>query len=233
MSQVAAITPGLRASAILVSAGAVLSGPIAMLTVSQLAPQPPWTDVLTFANHYRSVQALPYLLGYILLSGFVLFAAACHAAAPAELRVRTSASLIFTAVYAALVFTNYTIQVGFIPRALGDRPPFLAQLTMANPSSFAWLLEMFGYAALGIATWLVAPGFRGSGRATAIRYLLLANGVGSVAGAACTAVFNEWVFSGAGFVSFMAWNALIPVCFGLIAIAPDSYSVCRQGLEEA
>lgn len=191
-----------------------------MLLVSHTAPQPPWTDVLTFADHYHPVQALPYVLGYVLLLGFVMFAAACHAGAQPALRVRTSASLIFTAIYAALVFTNYTIQLGVVPRALPTRPPWLAQLTMANPSSFAWFLEMFGYAALGLATWLVAPGFRGGPRATAIRCLLVANGVVSVAGAACTALFDQWVFSTAGLLSFMIWNALILVCFGLIAVAP-------------
>jgi len=54
----------------------------------------------------------------------------------------------------------------------------------------------------------------------AIRYLLVANGVVSVVGAACTALFDRWVFSSSGLISFMAWNALIPVCFGLIAIGP-------------
>lgn len=192
-----------------------------MLVVSRVAPQPPWVDVATFATHYRPIQTLPYLLGYVLLAGFVLFAAACHAGAPPELRVRTSAALIFTTVYAALVFANYTIQLGYIPRLLPERPPLLAQLTMVNPSSFAWFLEMFGYAAMGVATWLVAPAFRGSRRADVIRNLLAANGVVSIVGAACTALFDRWVFSAAGLASFMAWNALVPVCYGLIAMAPD------------
>jgi hypothetical protein len=79
---------------------------------------------------------------------------------------------------------------------------------------------MFGCAALGAATWLIAPGFRGGRRADLIRHLLVANGVVSIAGAACTALFDRWVFSGAGLVSFLAWNALVPVCFGLVAVAP-------------
>ncbi len=219
---------GLRMSAILVAAGAILSGPLSMLAVSRFAPQPPWTDVFSFADHYQPLQALPYALGYILLSGFVLFAAACHAAAPRELRLRTAASLIFTSVYAALVFANYTIQIGFIPRMLSERPLFLAQLTMANPSSFAWFLEMFGYAALGAANWLVAPLFGGGRRGNAIRCLLVANGLASIAGAVCTALFDRWVFSPTGLASFMAWNALTPVCFGLIALWADRAVVDGQ-----
>lgn len=211
---------GLRTSAILVVAGAVLSGPVAMIVVAHTAPQPPWTGVSTFAESYSQVQALPYALGYLLIGGFVLFAASCHALAGAGLRTRTSAGLVFAGIYAALVFTNYTLQLGYIPRVLNSRPEFIAGLTMANPSSFAWFLEMFGYAAMGVATWLVAPGFGGSARADLIRYLLVANGLVSVIGAACTAIIDRWVFSTAGLISFGAWNILIAVCYSLIAVSP-------------
>src|SRR6187401_650634 len=67
----------LRISGLMIAAGALLSGPVAMVVVSQTAPQPPWTHVDAFVDHYHPVQALPYLLGYGLLAGFVLFAASC------------------------------------------------------------------------------------------------------------------------------------------------------------
>jgi hypothetical protein len=204
-----------------VVAGAILSGPVAMLVVTRAAPQPAWVSVEVFAEHYRAIQALPYVLGFILLVGFVLFAASCHALAGPGLRMRTSAALVFTAVYAALVFTNYTIQAGFIPRMVGERPEYLAALTMSNPRSFAWFLEMFGYAAMGIATWLAARGFGGSTRSTIVRYLLVANGILSVAGAACISLVDAWVFSRAGLLSFAAWNVLIICCYLLIAISDN------------
>jgi hypothetical protein len=84
-------TRGLRTSAALVLAGAVLSGPLAMLVVSQTAPQPAWTTVDTFVDNYRPVQLFPYVVGYVLLTGFVLFAASCYALAGAKLRVRVAA----------------------------------------------------------------------------------------------------------------------------------------------
>lgn len=208
----------LRTAAALVLMGAVLSGPVAMLVVAHVSPQPAWTDVSAFADNYHPVQALPYVLGYVLLAGFVFFCASCHALAAPPLQPRTSAALVFAGIYAALVFTNYTIQLGFIPRILNERPAYIAALTMANPASFAWFLEMFGYAAMGVATWLVAAAFRGSRRADVIRYLLIANGVLSILGAACTALFDRWVFSAAGLVSFAGWNVLIAACFLLIAI---------------
>jgi len=210
-------THTVRTSAALVLVGAVLSGPVAMLVVSWVSPQPAWAGVSAFADHYHPVQVLPYVLGYLLLAGFVLFAAASHAVAEERLRPRTSAALIFTGIYATLVFTNYTVQLGYIPRVLNDRPEYVAALTMANPASFAWFLEMFGYAAMGVATWLIAGVFGGSRRGDIVRYLLIANGIVSVIGATCTALFDRWVFSTAGLLSFAAWNLLVAACFLLIA----------------
>ena len=211
----------LRVSAATIVAGALLSGPIAVLIVVAVAPQPAWTDVDAFARSYSPIQALPYLLGYILLGGFVMFAAVCHALGDSSMRLRTTAALVFTGVYAALVFTNYTIQLGYVPRIVAERPSFLGALTMSNPASFAWFLEMFGYAAMGVATWLVAPLFGGSRRGTLVRALLMANVVVSIVGAACTAAFDGWVFSTSGFASFAGWNILVIVCFATIAVSRD------------
>mgnify|MGYP001103942217 FL=1 len=210
----------LRVSGFLVLIGALLSGPGAMLVVTVVAPQPAWTTLDAFLASYHPVQALHYALGFILLIGLVFFSASCHALAPVSMRVRTSAALVFTGIYASLVFTNYTIQLGYVPRVQAGRPDYLSLLTMANPESFAWFLEMFGYAAMGIATWLVAPAFGGSPRSLVVRWLLLANGVLSVIGAACTAAFDRWVFSTSGLVSFAVWNVLVIACFSLIAASP-------------
>ena len=71
-----------------------------------------------------------------------------------------------------------------------------------------------------VATWLLAPAFGGSRRADGIRALLVANGVLSIIGAVAVALFEGWVFSRLGFVSFARWNALVVVCFALIATTP-------------
>lgn len=209
-----------RASALLVLVGAVSSGPVAMFVVTQLAPQPPWRDAALFGAHYSSIQALPYLLGFVLLGGFVLFAAACVAHAGGAQRVLAFSGLVFTAVYAAMVFTNYMLQVGYVPRTLGSDPLAAARVTMANPSSLGWFLEMFGYAALGVGTAFLAFCFGGSARGSAIRWLLVTNAVVSVLGAYYTSATDRWVFSTAGLVAFGAWNALVITCFGLIALTP-------------
>ena len=230
--------PAVRWPALLISAAALLSGPAAMLLLLWVAPQPAWTDARSFIEHYHSVQTLPYLLGFGLLIGFVLFVAACHQHASAGDRVRTTAGLVFTSVYASLVFANYMLQVAVVPRLMSSDPALVPILTMANPSSLAWFLEMFGYAALGVAMWLVAPLFEGTRRLDWIRWLLIANAVMSIAGAVFTALIDEWVFSTSGLVSFFAWNVVVIVSFALIAFGPrhatsyDTQYVARARLEE-
>lgn len=209
----------LRRSASWVAAGALLSAPIAMVVVALVQPQPPWTDAARFVGAYHPIQALPYLLGFLLLWGFVRFSVACHLAAGPT--TATTTALVFTTIYAALVFANYTLQVGYVPRVLVEAPEQAAALTMANPGAFAWFLEMYGYAAEGVATWLLADLFGGSRRGRVIRALLQVNGVMSLVGAACTGAYDRWVFSSAGMISFAAWNVVVVVCFGLIAFTPD------------
>jgi hypothetical protein len=78
---------------------------------------------------------------------------------------------------------------------------------------------MFGYAAFGAATWLVAPLFRDGPRGRAIAALLVANGAASIASAVVTAVDLTWVQSGPGIACFAGWNVLLVVTMGLVAVA--------------
>jgi len=60
----------IRASVLLI-AGVVLSGPLALLVVALVHPQPSWRDAATFAAAYHPVQLLPYVGGFALIGGFV------------------------------------------------------------------------------------------------------------------------------------------------------------------
>lgn len=212
----------MRSAAGLVVLGALLSAPGAMLVVTTLAPQPAWVNTEVFVRHHSPIQALPYALGFVLLFGFVFFVAACRALGSTRLPIRSAAALVFTGIYAAVIFINYTLQCAYVPRIVAADPEVAARITMSNPSSLGWFLEMFGYAALGVATWLVAPLFGVTRRGRWISGLLVANGVASILGALCTAAFDRWVFSPSGLVSFVSWNLLVVVCFGGIAAARDA-----------
>ncbi|MFO0750546.1 MAG: hypothetical protein U1F43_33485 [Myxococcota bacterium] len=209
-------------------AGILLSGPLGILVVELTHPQPPWADAATFERAFHPIQSLPYLFGFLLVGSLVALLASLHRAASAATKARTTVALVLAAVFASMVFINYMLQTTFVPElARHARPedhPLVAALTMANPTSLAWALEMWGYGFLGAATWLVAPVFgelapTRLGRATA--FACVANGVVSIASAALTAMVPGWEITPGGTIGFAVWNAL------LFALAALAYRVLR------
>jgi hypothetical protein len=204
--------------ALMTAAAGLASGPIAAGVVAAVHPQPPWQDAATFVAALHPIQMLPYLLALPLIAGQVLLVAGLHARAPEAMRARTSAALVFVAIYGALITFNYVLQTTFVlalaARATPIDAPVLAATTMANPRSLAWALEMWGYGASGVATWLVAPAI--GGRAGVA---LRANGVICVAGALITVAAPGWVLTPAGLVMFVAWNLVIAIAAALVWIA--------------
>jgi hypothetical protein len=194
-------------------AGAILSGPGAMLVVELSYPQPSWRGAEAFVERYHPVQALPYFLGFLLVGGFVLLIAALHADATKRHRARSGAALSLAGAFAALIGLNYVLQTTFVPALVGDfttdHAPILAAVTMANPRSLGWALEMWGYAVLGAATWLVAPVFEGRRMARAARLTFVANGPASIVPAILTAFEPGWALGVLGLISFVVWNLLV------------------------
>jgi hypothetical protein len=204
-------------------AGAVLSGPVSFALVA-LHPQPAWQGVEPFVRAYHPLQGLPYVLGFFLVGGALSLVAALQVLAPEGLRARATAAVAFAAAFAALVFFNYVVQTTFVPSLVrqhrAEDGPLLAALTLANPRSLGWGLEMWGYAVLGVATWLVAPVLAGAGRAgKAAAALFVANGPVSVAGGLWTMLAPGWVMTGAGLAMFAAWNVLFIVMLALALVA--------------
>ena len=209
----------LRAAALLI-AGVVLSGPLALLVVGLVHPQPAWVDAATFARAYHPVQLLPYAGGFALIGGFVLLLASLHTLAPPAARARTTAALVRTAGFAALIVLNYVLQTTFVPalvQPLGPADaPLVAAVTMANPGSLAWALEMWGYGVLGVATWLMAAVFTGRGVERVAAAAFVGNGVLSVAGALAMVAWRGWVLGPVGLAGFALWNLLV---VGMAALA--------------
>ncbi len=201
-----------------VAGGAILSGPIG-LAFAAAVPQPAWKDAETFAASFHPLQQAPFWFGFVLLSACVAFVARAAARAGAPHRARANAALISTGAFAAMIGVNYALQVAYVPHAARTHDPAVAYFAFANPGSIAWALEMFGYAAFGVATWLVAPLFRDGPRGRAIGALLVANGVVSIFGAVATAVDLTWVQTGPGIACFAGWNVLLVVTMGLVAFA--------------
>lgn len=207
----------LALSALLVAAGALLSGPIGF-ALTLLHPQPRWTDAATFAAHAHPLQQLPYWLGFGLLAACVMFVARIASLAWETHRTRAMIALVLVTIYGAVIAINYALQVAYVPLLARSASPLLGYVTMANPEAPTWLLEMFGYGVLGVATWLVAPLFGLHGRRRWIRMLHVANGVLSVAGAVGCAWGMAWLQTTPGLVAYLAWNAVFIAGALLVAI---------------
>jgi hypothetical protein len=200
---------GFWASVLLVVA-LPLSGPLGMVIVGAVAPQPTWHDPVTFIAHYHPIQGLPFAFGFLLLVGFAALAVALYFRASATTAPLALLGLVFTAVFCSLIAFNYIAQTALVPAAVKRVDAATIQvLSMASPSSICWSIEMFGYGFLGLASLCAAPTFRGRGISRATRMLLLANGVVSVVGAVLTAYDPGWVLTTAGLWAFAAWNAVI------------------------
>jgi hypothetical protein len=215
--------------------GILASGPLGLLIVARTHPQPAWRDAETFARAYHAVQALPYYCGFLLVAGMVGIVASLHTLAAPRERSRSTAAVACVGAFAAMIVTNYAIQTAFVPATvspwLPTSAPVLAALTMANPRSLGWALEMWGYAVPGAATWLIAPVVRETFKTTAGRIasvLFMMNGPASIASAVLTALIPGWVLSAAGVGAFVVWNVLVLAMTLLLAIAGSSRAAGRD-----
>jgi hypothetical protein len=201
--------------------GILLSGPLAVAVVNLTHPQPPWGGAALFARSYHPVQLLPYAGGIVLVAALVLLVSSLHTAAAPEQRVWTTVALVLSATFASFIFFNYVVQTTFIPELAkhydGINAPIISTLSMVNPRSLAWGIEMWGWGLFGVATWLVAPVFRGSALERATRVAFISNGPVSVAGALATVAWPGWVMTSAGLALFAVWNLLL-AAMALLAI---------------
>jgi hypothetical protein len=202
--------------------GTLTSGPLSLAFVQATHPQPPWRDAATFVRQFHPLQTLPFFLGFLLVGGLVVLVTALRELASPELRPRATVGLAFAAAFAALVLLNYTLQTTFVPalvaRYRDSDDAVIAALTMANPRSLGWAIEMWAYGVAGVATWLVAPVFDGSTLERATRASFVANGVVSVATAFATALVPGWVLTPIGLWGYAAWNLLV-VAMSVLTLA--------------
>jgi hypothetical protein len=202
--------------------GILLSGPLAFAVVNATHPQPPWKSAEVFARSYHPVQMVPYLGGIVLVAALVALVASTHALVPEGQKVRTGMALVFNAAFATLIFFNYAVQTTFLPelarRYEEGNGPIITTFSMANPTSLAWGIEMWGWGFLGVATWLVAPVFCGSRleRLTAAAFIV--NGPVSILGTLWTVIRPGWVMTSAGLVAFALWNALLAAMAALALV---------------
>jgi hypothetical protein len=208
------VESSLSRAALLVVASSLLGPGVVFLDASLRGPQP-WSGPQAFVDGFRWVQAIPPLLGFPLLVGFILFVAAAKRLDEARGgRVDQVPVLLLTAIYGALVAFNYVANACWVQQAAPADLGGVSILSMNNPRSLCWAIEMFAYAILGVVTWLLAPTFR---EEPAIAFLLRTNGVVSVGSAAVTLFDLSWVMTPVGLGFYAAWNLLVVTIMILVA----------------
>ena len=206
-------------SAILIILGIILSGPPMVFLIEYLKPQPQWVDVDTFILNFHWLQTLPYWFGFLLLAGNILLITSASRLHTIKDKIHSSLSIICLIIYGTLVSFNYSIQAITIPALVSESNSILETFSMVNPSSICWTIEMFAYAILGIAYWLVSVAFQGKNIFKIIKYLMILNGVSSVLGVLIPVINPKLLLESGGILGYILWNLLIVLIMMLIIIA--------------
>lgn len=209
--------------ALLAIAGILLSGPLAAAVIHAVRPQPQWQGTSAFVEAWHPVQLLPYFCGFFFVGGCVVLVVGLHGLASPGRRPACMLGIVSSALGASFVFFNYVLQTTFVPALVRAAPSeqgsLLGALTMANPASLAWALEMWGYAFLGLGSWFAAPVLDRGRQELAVRWLLAVNGVVGIVGAGVTVARLDWVLRPAGLLAYAGWNVLFLVTLVLAAAA--------------
>lgn len=201
--------------------GYIMSGPVAFLIVNLVKPQPAWVSPAVFAENYSTIQDLPFYFGFLLIGGMLMLATGHYLnykEENGENKFHLLIALGWTIVFCALISFSYICQTTFVRNlAVPYKPEYHAGIftfSMSNPMSFCWANEMWGYALLGIATWLMAGYYRDKNNL--IRLLLATNGIVSLLSAAWTVVDAGWVMTTVGLIAYFVWNVLMIVMMIMI-----------------
>lgn len=201
--------------------GYITSGPMGFLLVQTVKPHPPWKSPDVFAKNYHFIQDVPFFFGFLLTGGMLMLAAGHYLSLKRydhERKFHLLAAFGWTMAFFTLISFNYIIQTTFIRHlALNYKPAHdsaISTFSMSNPLSLCWANEIWGYAFLGVATWLMAAYYQEKN--TLIRSLLIANGVVSIATVLFTIIDMDWLMTSVGLSAYFIWNALMIVLMILI-----------------
>lgn len=196
--------------AILSAIGILTSGPLAILVVALVQPQPLWSGPTLFVENFHRIQTLPFYFAYFLAMGSILMLVSVYLLSMQ--RATALAALIFMSIGAAFAILNYVTQTTFIPAIVNTYSsgldPIITILSMSNPRSLPWAIEMWAYGLMGLGTWLAAGFFGTSRLERTAKALFILNGVVSVFGALIASIDLGGVFSIAGLIGYGVWNVL-------------------------
>ena len=114
-------------------AGILLSGPLGVVLIGLVHPQPAWQTPKIWAENFHPIQTVPFFAGFLLLTGYITMMTAAHQVAEEKDQVYTLIALVLTAAFVSLIFFNYINQTTFLPAlAQNYRPEYDAVITTSS-----------------------------------------------------------------------------------------------------
>jgi hypothetical protein len=208
-----AITLGLW-SAILASVFTIFFIVLAVGT-TLVSPPKAWSGIQTYAENFTVLEMASFIPAFLLAPTVVVLMACIHYVTPETKKVFSVIGLAFASVYAAIIPTNYYLQV-FVVRLNLESGTLdgLALLAQLNFHSVFFALETLGYAFLSLATLFVSQVFSGGKLESWIRGLFIVSGAVGIFGV-LAAPFDQpyLIFAGLGI-----WSLAFPISTILLSI---------------
>jgi hypothetical protein len=201
-------------SAIFGSVFAILFVLIAILT-SLMFPMKAWNGIQTYAENFNFLDMASFIPAFLLAPTMVILIACINAIAPESKKIFSQIGLAFTVVYAAIITTNYYLQLFVVRLNLqGVTLEGLSILAQPNLHSTFFALETLGYAFLSLATLFVSLVFTSGKLEIWIRSLFIVSGAVGIFGV-LVAPFDQpyLIFAGLGI-----WSLAFPISTILLSI---------------
>ncbi len=180
-----------------------------------VSPPKAWSGIQTYAESYNLLEMASFIPAFLLAPAVVVLLACIHYVAPKQKKVFSLIGLSFASVYAAIIPTNYYLQL-FVVRLNLESGALdgLALLAQPNFHSIFFALETLGYAFLSLATLFVSQAFNGGKLENWIRWLFILSGAVGIFGV-LVAPFDQpyLIFAGLG-----VWSLTFPGSTFLLAI---------------
>lgn len=193
--------------------GIVFSGLIFPVLSQLFAPQPMWKDAQLFIANFHPLQTVTFFFGFFLVIGSLMTFIVLTLLSIREKSFYALTGLSINILFTAVVFLNYIIQTTYIPYLASNNPPeaslILPAFTMANPGSFAWALELYGWGGIGLSFLFMSKIFGEVKHEKILKILFIINGSCSIITALVTSIDMNWIFSIYGFMSLIVWNVLV------------------------
>jgi hypothetical protein len=201
-------------SAIFASVFAILFVLIAIAT-SLMFPMKAWNGIQTYVGNFNFLDMASFIPAFFLAPTMVILIACINAIAPESKKIFSQIGLAFTVVYAAIIPTNYYLQLFVVRLNLqSDTLEGLSILAQPNLHSIFFALETLGYGFLSLATLFVSLVFTHGKLEIWMRSLFIVSGAVGIFGV-LVAPFDQpyLIFAGLGL-----WSLAFPISTILLSI---------------